>query len=752
MNRVKASYNTSLFFALSASFIGIIALLMSFNLLTYMYFHQNARTELIRNTSLNLNATVTHYEKHFQQLKIYLMNYIFRSDTQTLAESRNRPVNYEMFRQVQSDLQSALNNPILYINNIIYYFRDKDLLIDKNGTRDPRTMFSKLYVSSTYQPAFWNEEMDKRQSFHIYAGEPFREQTAFGQTSLGNLMPVLAKKEYDNQFAFIALLDASSMYAEFHQPVENEWFSIFDPQGRLVFAAGDRSDESDSKFSELTGQGSMVLGDSLYLYKRAKESGYLYVDMIPIRHITEPIKRLNFIFVMIVIISLLLSLTLSFLVARRFQNPLRGLVQAIEELGSRPAPRQSRIKEFNVLFHKVQDLFQSHRHIHRDLDAKNSLLQHYAYISRLKMISADVANIRMAIDSDKPYRLILLHLVLNEQSQADIAIEPHRAYALIKEMIQLHFSANYPDSLTFQIEQDRILTVLFEQPERPLLADEVIEPLTARLLPETLYFYFTIGVSPMRKDASQFAETYDHVAELVNQRTLGEHIQVFTEMTPTPLPLIPTLAQEQELATNLNVGNDTICIPLVNRLMEQLEKANAPAQQVRALGRQIVEKAVKVIYAQNLSVAGYENPKKVYEQLNQCYTLEQYKQFFQQLLSAHAQSIRSKKTEAESDYMVTFVKDYIQSHLGGDLSLDLLAQKLNITSSYLSTYFKEKTGVNLSEYTHVLRMEKAMEMLQNTDLKIQDIAALVGYLTVAPFNRAFKRHTGATPTEYRRQR
>lgn len=750
MGKSKTNYNTSLFFALSASFIGIIALLVSFNLLTYMYFRQNVRAELIRSTSLNLNTTVTNYEKHFQQLKIYLMNYLFRSDTQTVAESRERP-DYEMFRKVQADLQSAFINPILYIDNIIYYFRDKELLIDKNGTRDPRTMFSKLYVSATYQPPFWNEEMDKRQSFHIYSEEPFREQTAFAQTSLGNLLPVLAKKEYDNQFAFIALLDASSMFAEFHQPVENEWFAIFDPQGRLVFAAGDRSAESDSIFGEWTGQGYKEFGDTLYLYQRAKDSGYLYVDKIPIHHITEPIKRLNLIFVMIVVMSLLLSLTLSFLVARRFQNPLKGLVQAIEDLGSRPAPRQSRIKEFNVLFHKVQDLFHSHHHIHRDLDAKNSLLQHYAYISRLKMISADVANIRMAIDADKPYRLLLLHLVLKEQPQADIAIEPHRAYALIKEMIQLHFSTNYADSLTFQIEQDRILTILFEQPERPLPADAVIEPLVARLRPETLYFYFTIGVSPMRKHASQFAETYDHVAELVNQRTLGEHIQVFTDIEPTPLPFVPTLAQEQELATNLNVGNDTICIPLVNRLLEQLDKANAPARHVRELGRQIADKAVKVMYAQNLSVAGYDHPKKVYEQLDRCYTLEQYKRFFQPFLSAHAQSIRSKKTEAESDYMVTFVKDYIQSHLGGDISLDLLAQKLNITSSYLSTYFKEKTGINLSEYTHLLRMEKATEMLQNTDLKIQDIAALVGYLTVAPFNRAFKRYTGTTPTEFRRQ-
>lgn len=93
----------------------------------------------------------------------------------------------------------------------------------------------------------------------------------------------------------------------------------------------------------------------------------------------------------------------------------------------------------------------------------------------------------------------------------------------------------------------------------------------------------------------------------------------------------------------------------------------------------------------------------------------------------------------------------MESHYSDDISLDHLSYKLNIIPTYLSAYFKEKTGINLSEYTHVFRMEKAKEMLENTDLKIQDIASLVSYLTVVPFNRAFKSYTGTTPTEYRRR-
>ncbi|MCC3376760.1 AraC family transcriptional regulator [Cohnella sp. REN36] len=101
--------------------------------------------------------------------------------------------------------------------------------------------------------------------------------------------------------------------------------------------------------------------------------------------------------------------------------------------------------------------------------------------------------------------------------------------------------------------------------------------------------------------------------------------------------------------------------------------------------------------------------------------------------------------------MTKFVKEYVESHFGDDLSLDAIAGKLGITGPYLSTYFKEKTGINFSDYTYTVRMSKAKEMLKDTDLKIQDIASLVGYFTVASFNRVFKRFTGLTPSEFRRQ-
>jgi len=109
-----------------------------------------------------------------------------------------------------------------------------------------------------------------------------------------------------------------------------------------------------------------------------------------------------------------------------------------------------------------------------------------------------------------------------------------------------------------------------------------------------------------------------------------------------------------------------------------------------------------------------------------------------------------RKTE-NHDPITSFVMTYINEHLDEDINLDMMADKLNITSGYLSTYFKEKTGLNFSDYLNDLRIRAAKDMLQNLDLRIQDVAARVGYHNVNSFIRMFKRHAGMTPGEFRKK-
>ncbi|WP_379350544.1 helix-turn-helix domain-containing protein [Paenibacillus sp. GCM10027629] len=86
--------------------------------------------------------------------------------------------------------------------------------------------------------------------------------------------------------------------------------------------------------------------------------------------------------------------------------------------------------------------------------------------------------------------------------------------------------------------------------------------------------------------------------------------------------------------------------------------------------------------------------------------------------------------------------DYLANHYAEAVTLDIVADKLKITSSYLSTYYKEKTGTNFVEHPAAT--------LLHTDLFVQEIAVQTGFLNISSFNRVFKKFTGITASDYRR--
>lgn len=95
------------------------------------------------------------------------------------------------------------------------------------------------------------------------------------------------------------------------------------------------------------------------------------------------------------------------------------------------------------------------------------------------------------------------------------------------------------------------------------------------------------------------------------------------------------------------------------------------------------------------------------------------------------------------------VKKYIEDHYNQDISLKDISSSIFMNLNYLCTLFKNEVGETINNYMTRVRMEKAMELLRTTDLKIFEIAERVGYSNTNYFSYAFKKYMGAAPNEYR---
>ncbi|MBQ8202067.1 MAG: helix-turn-helix domain-containing protein [Clostridia bacterium] len=85
-----------------------------------------------------------------------------------------------------------------------------------------------------------------------------------------------------------------------------------------------------------------------------------------------------------------------------------------------------------------------------------------------------------------------------------------------------------------------------------------------------------------------------------------------------------------------------------------------------------------------------------------------------------------------------------------NFSIQDAADRLGLSGSYLSQYFKQQTGNTLTGYVADLRIRKACTLLENTVMPLQMISESVGYYNLNSFIRRFKQITGVTPGEYRK--
>lgn len=97
------------------------------------------------------------------------------------------------------------------------------------------------------------------------------------------------------------------------------------------------------------------------------------------------------------------------------------------------------------------------------------------------------------------------------------------------------------------------------------------------------------------------------------------------------------------------------------------------------------------------------------------------------------------------------VVDEIDLRYTEDIQLSSLAEKYYCSTAYLSKLFKRYLNMNYVDYVKKRRIEKAKEMLKQTNMSIDEIVDAVGWKSTKRFRETFKRYEGISPNEYRRR-
>lgn len=108
------------------------------------------------------------------------------------------------------------------------------------------------------------------------------------------------------------------------------------------------------------------------------------------------------------------------------------------------------------------------------------------------------------------------------------------------------------------------------------------------------------------------------------------------------------------------------------------------------------------------------------------------------------------KKKAGSNSLRREVMEYLmEQYSDPNLCANMAAEKFSISEKYVYKLVKEETGVSIGKYVETLRMQKAKELLKNTDLSAAEISQMSGFYSITTFYKAFNRVFGVAPIAYR---
>lgn len=145
-------------------------------------------------------------------------------------------------------------------------------------------------------------------------------------------------------------------------------------------------------------------------------------------------------------------------------------------------------------------------------------------------------------------------------------------------------------------------------------------------------------------------------------------------------------------------------------------------------------------------VSGGYDYEEVFDNMSD---VEEFTEWFEHIIYTLMEN--TIRTSTESLPVIERTCKYIREHYdAADLSQAMIADIMAVTQSYISGVFKKVMGVTMVQYITMVRMEKARELLFDSELEIKEVSGKVGYNDEYYFSKCFKKHYGLSPLQVKK--
>lgn len=196
--------------------------------------------------------------------------------------------------------------------------------------------------------------------------------------------------------------------------------------------------------------------------------------------------------------------------------------------------------------------------------------------------------------------------------------------------------------------------------------------------------------------------------------------------------------------------NTTAVKEALNQFIDEIKERHISPDIAKQYIVDILKYAYNLVLEKCVKDNLHTKMEKIYEDINDSETLDQVVGCIDVFSSEMQEHIKDNSSETRNEIIKNALL-FINYNYNKELTLISVAKNINVNPSYLSRLFSNETGKNFIDYLTELRIGKAKKLLADSNLTTTDIGLKIGYSNPKYFNRVFKKCTGQTPYNFKKQ-
>lgn len=465
----------------------------------------------------------------------------------------------------------------------------------------------------------------------------------------------------------------------------------------------------------------------------------------------------------VVIIYLLLTVAVIANSAAKRYLKLRNIVQVLHR-GNAADPEENLTDAFAYIDSRVQKLVQDNVESSDLIEQQRTVMlreQFHAMITNADAANeADtdqLENLGFPIHRAKQYYLLAYRL-----QEQDLANEkdPDKIYEMqwfiLQNVTRENLTSRSLENLCFR-EGGTQLYIIWTEKEDPEMLESILwsYEYCRSFLAQHFEFRYDIAVSGGHTGIDGVYKAYREVCRVYQyqQRTQDTGTIFYSDLKVQPSDTTVRYPVETENKLHLAVrsGDEGEACTQIQALMRQNQENYLSPAGMQFLVGKIMSTIVRAGEQRSDDPELAENQNRVMEAARRGST-EAMEQALCRLAGTVCQAVRASEQEAAADEkgrLYLEMRDYIEANYSdATLNVNALSEHFDRPAPFVSRYFKEMNGTNLTQYIHKVRLEHVKEKLLQ-DEKLETIAITCGFGSLRSFLRIFKQYEGVTPTQYR---